>query len=57
MANMSSVLDEMKEEARKETLFQVAEKMVLSGKMTDEEIAAITKLTLEEVKELSKREI
>lgn len=60
VANMSSVLEEMREEAaeraERENSLQIAEQLLLSGKMGDEEIAAITRLTMDEVRMLSKRE-
>ena len=45
-------MEEMRNETARETSLEIAKNLLLIGKLTCEEIAQATKLTVEEVKEL-----
>lgn len=49
---MCKAIEEMRNETARETSFETAQRLLLIGKLTYEEIAQATKLTVEEVKEL-----
>ncbi len=49
------IIEDMLNEVVKMQLYQIALKLLASGKLTEEEIAKATQLTLEEVKELKEQ--
>ncbi len=51
---MCRIMDEIGKDYAKEALLNAAIKMILGGKLSFEEIAEYSHLTLEEVKELAK---
>ena len=55
VAAMSRVLEEMRKETARETAIKVAKGMLESGKLTYEEIAKITELTIDEVRALDEK--
>ena len=55
VAAMSRVLEEMRKETARETAIKVAKGMLESGKLTHEEIAKITELTIDEVRALDEK--
>ena len=55
VATMSRVLEEMRKETARETAIKVAKGMLESGKLTYEEIAKITELTIDEVRALDEK--
>ena len=50
---MSKAMEDMRNQVRKEVDREIALRMLRAGKYTLEEIASITELTLDEVKNLS----
>lgn len=52
---MSSVFEEIAKEAAKENSIKMAELMLESKKLSYEEIAEFTQLTIEEIKELDSK--
>ena len=55
VAAMSRVLEGMRKETARETAIKVAKGMLESGKLTYEEIAKITELTIDEVRALDEK--
>lgn len=55
VAAMSRVLEEMRKETARETAIKVTKGMLESGKLTYEEIAKITELTIDEVRALDEK--
>ena len=55
VAAMSRVLEEMRKETARETAIKVSKGMLESGKLTYEEIAKITELTIDEVRALDEK--
>lgn len=55
VAVMCKVMEDMRNEAARENSLETARSLLLIGKLTYEEIAQATKLTVDEVKELDER--
>ena len=55
VAVMCKVMEDMRNEAARENSQETARSLLLIGKLTYEEIAQATKLTVDEVKELDER--
>ena len=51
--DMCDILDEMKNEARTKTMIETAQKLLENGKLSFEEIAECSGLSLEKVRELA----
>ena len=56
VSEMCKVIEDMRKEERKETLVEVAEKLVLDGTLSHEKIAEFVGLSLDEVKSLQARQ-
>ena len=56
VATMCRVMEDMRNETARETCLETARSLLTIGKLTYEEIAQATKLTVDEVKELDKNE-
>ena len=52
---MCKVMEEMRNEAARENALETARSLLMLGKLTYEEIAQATKLTVDEVKELDEK--
>ena len=52
---MCKAIEEMRNETARKTSLETAKSLLLIGKLTCEEIAQATKLTVEEVKELDRK--
>ena len=50
---MCDILDEMKNEARTKTMIEIAQRILKDGKLSYEEIADCTGLSLDKVRELA----
>ena len=50
---MCKDIEEMRNETARKTFLETAQRLLLIGKLTYEEIAQATKLTVEKIKELS----